>query len=574
MAAEPGRPVEVGDVTVLGEPTTYVDGSERVLAEVIGGAHDRSSASDELARHIHDWPSRYHLARERSNLLRPLTLDRTMRILDLGAGTGALTRYLGESGAEVVGLEGNLERARVAALRCHDLDNVEIACGRPSDLGADDRFDLITAIGVLEYAAHQVGGAGGAPTLLGEARDHLRPGGVLALAIENQMGLKYLLGYPEDHVGEPWVGLTGYPGYDLRTWSRRALTALLERAGFPAQRWLFPFPDYKLPSVVLAEAAYDDAEAGQLVDQLVSVPIREFAFDVAKVCDERAAHQQFVDAGLGPDVANSFLVLAGDAPPTVDHLVDPDTLAWVFDRERLRKWHRVKRIRVDSGLTIETERLDGGHDPVADRWLTQAVEPRQRYHRGPTLEQQLRAACARRDLAAVGSLLVSWRQGLEAQAGPGPDRGTNPFCDPGVERVLPPDHLDVGLGNFVGGGGAERVDREWRADGGVSLDLASLRALLYFVEGALATGATLPWPDARDRRDLVAGLASTCGIPAPEHSFARLLHAEGSLQALVTGGEEAAIAADLGDLLSKPLQVGDEERDGVPSPRRRRWWRR
>ena len=34
--------------------------------------------------------------------------------------------------------------------------------------------------------------------------------GVLILAIENQVGLKYLLSHPEDHLGLPWVGLEGY----------------------------------------------------------------------------------------------------------------------------------------------------------------------------------------------------------------------------------------------------------------------------------------------------------------------------------------------------------------------------
>ena len=46
-----------------------------------------------------------------------------------------------------------------------------------------------------------------------EALAHLRrltsPDGALILAIENQLGLRYLLGDHEDHLLEPWAGVEG-----------------------------------------------------------------------------------------------------------------------------------------------------------------------------------------------------------------------------------------------------------------------------------------------------------------------------------------------------------------------------
>src|SRR5690606_13740042 len=122
-------------------------------------------------------------------------------------------------GAEVVALEGNPARARAAAVRYADLANVEVVRGALDDLDADERFDLVLLVGVLEYAGSPIGGAGGAPAMLRRAVSHLRPGGALVVAIENQIGLKYLLGAREDHLGRPWVGIecyTGPPG--VRTW--------------------------------------------------------------------------------------------------------------------------------------------------------------------------------------------------------------------------------------------------------------------------------------------------------------------------------------------------------------------
>ena len=44
------------------------DGSEDRIVSVLRSASDRSSASDELAAHIDDWPTRYHFGRARTNL--------------------------------------------------------------------------------------------------------------------------------------------------------------------------------------------------------------------------------------------------------------------------------------------------------------------------------------------------------------------------------------------------------------------------------------------------------------------------------------------------------------------------
>lgn len=73
-----------------------------------------------------------------------------------------------------------------------------------------ERFDVVTLIGVLEYARKYFSvepGNDPVKATLEKARRMLKPGGVFLLAIENQLGLKYFAGRPEDHNGVPMYGI-------------------------------------------------------------------------------------------------------------------------------------------------------------------------------------------------------------------------------------------------------------------------------------------------------------------------------------------------------------------------------
>ena len=101
----------------------YTDGTaaEAYILDAIQTCRDVSSGSDELVQRIRDWPSEYHFSASRPTLLAPFDLQ-GLSVLEVGCGCGALTRYLGESGARVVALEGSLDRARITAARCRGLD--------------------------------------------------------------------------------------------------------------------------------------------------------------------------------------------------------------------------------------------------------------------------------------------------------------------------------------------------------------------------------------------------------------------------------------------------------------------
>ncbi|HSL18951.1 MAG TPA: methyltransferase [Methylomirabilota bacterium] len=532
----------------LGATRRYADGGEQRVLEVLANAEDRTDGSDELRRLASDWPTTYHLSPARSNLVRPIAIGPDHRILEVGAGTGALTRHLGERGARVLALEGDATRAKAVALRCSDLDNVEVVCGLLEELEDPDGFDLVVVIGVLEYA----GGAPGAdhPHLefLRRAAGLVRPEGALLLAIENQIGLKYLLGFSEDHLDEPWAGLAGYPGNPaVRTFSRTGLGSLLETSGLPAQRWYYPYPDYKMPSAILAVEAFEIEGATDFVDQLVGLPVRDPASPPTLFCDSRAAHRVFLDAGLGPDVANSFLVLAGRGATELERWIDPGAVAWHFASERRRRWRRFHVVRREGdALHLTSRPTHDGDRPAPAEWMQQLSSKDESYVTGPTVEQEALDACRRRDLDALRVVLARWHTSLLHNERPAPPPvAAHPYAATGA-RALPPDFFDANLSNFVDTGGTLAfVDREWHVGTGVDPDLARFRALWYLALDLVVSGVEQPFEPGATVTDITRRLVEMVDVVAEADLIERFYSAEAEVQAIVTGADAAAIERDL-----------------------------
>ena len=552
-----GELTEKSPVRVLGKGAEWADGSEDQVLSILREAQDRSSASDELAAKIHDWPTRYHFSRLRSKLLSPLRLGPGKRVLDLGGGSGPVGRRIAELGAELVLLDGSAARAEAAAERFRGLTNVDVAVGTVFDLDEGEPFDLVLAVGMLEWSTS---GPGGADGMLRKAASLLRPDGVLGVAIENAIGLKYLLGYAEDHVGLPWVGWEGYTGVErVRTYSRRELASMLAAAGLPEQAWFFPFPDYKLPTVVVSEEAYalDDAD---LVDAIVPRPcVPEPTLPVV-LADPRAAHRTMLRAGLGPDVANSFLVIAGRSGDAVDAHADRETLAWLSGTERKARFMRDRRlVRADSALTILDEESE-----ATDEWLTQRRFPSVPFERGEPLDRLISEALAVGDAGRTRELLTLWMQALRegaSAATPGTDQ--SPFAAEEGRLALPGDHIDSQPANYLlHEGSLRRIDAEWVAKGLLDFDLIVTRGLLQLAVDLLSRGVSTQRAHGRDVASVVAALADVCGVDAAP-ALERLPAAEAKLQSLVRGVPPDRARRDLERLLRTPA---DELAAGAAGP--------
>ena len=319
----------------------YSDGDEvenRLLRQ-LQEADDVSLASDELQRLMVDWPSEYHFTPLRANLLSPFSLEKFTNILEIGSGCGAITRLLGEqcTRSKIIALEGSPRRAEITKTRCRDLNNITVCQDSFSYFECDHPFDLVTMIGVLEYSPSFFEGKNPVVEALKRAYRLLDPNGVLIIAIENQLGLKYFNGCAEDHNGIAFSGINDlYPPGTVRTFGKKHLQHQVEMAGFNHLEFVYPFPDYKLPQLLLREEAFqcDKIDLSYMPGQYSS---RDYGFDGDKIFQEARTWNLLHKNGLVRDFANSFLMFAFKGNQSLKDITGP-WLAKAFSGRRKKRY--------------------------------------------------------------------------------------------------------------------------------------------------------------------------------------------------------------------------------------------
>lgn len=460
------------------------DSSEDGLLATLRAAADVSVFSSDLVAACVDWPSRYHLSTERANLLRPFAqyLQPGARVLEIGAGCGAVTRYLGESGADVLALEGSLRRANIARERTRELGNVAVVAERFQDFSVAQRFDVVTLIGVLEYASLFSDAQNPALHMLQVAKQLLAPGGRLILAIENQLGLKYLAGVPEDHLGQPMVGLEDrYQPRGARTYGRNELDALLQRAGYARSRFSAPLPDYKMPATILTGRGISADpvlfNAGALASQavLLDPQLTPTTFNLQRAWPVVAAN------GLALDLANSFLVeaVADDAA-----MAEQTALAYHYSTQRLGAYARETVFVAEQGQSVRVHARRLSDAPAADGGVRLHVERDMEYLQGPLLVDGIRAVLSQPGWTQA-DLIAEVRRYLQALAQVLHDEGHAIALD-SVDSVLPDDYLDATPSNLLctADGRIVYFDREWVVER-PTLGWLLLRSLLFTYGGSV-----------------------------------------------------------------------------------------
>jgi len=344
----------------------YSDGDiEDVLLEIAKDKENRdyATAIDESV----SWPVLYHFSEQRENIVSWLPIKKTDKVLEVGAGCGAITGALAKMAGQVTSVDLSKKRSSINAYRHEDNDNVTIHVGNFLDVepGLDNDYDYICLIGVFEYGQSYMGTDRPFHKFLEILTKHVKRDGRIVIAIENKLGLKYFAGCKEDHLGTYFSGVESYPqgGY-VRTFSRPGLEKIFNECGVNEYHFYYPYPDYKFPTTVFSDKRLP--LAGELSNNL-----RNFDRERLLLFNEKNAFDGIVEDGLFSVFSNSYMVILGPD-------VEVDFVR--FSNERTSKYaistvmcdedgkRVVKKYPLNSEAYGHIERLADTYKKLADKY--------------------------------------------------------------------------------------------------------------------------------------------------------------------------------------------------------------
>lgn len=505
----------------------YSDGlaSERYLDSVFDNATDLSSKSEELECYVKDWPSEYHLTRKRAQLLSGFKFDPKMRVLEVGCGCGAITRYLGETFDTVVSVEGNINRAHLARKRCNDLDSVSIICAPFQDIQFKSKFDIIFCVGVLEYSGYFIEAEDPYRAALQYFESMLSDNGILVVAIENQFGLKYFLGAREDHLGTRFEGVEGYrrrPEH-VRTFGKHELKSMLGDY-FRDLRFYYPFPDYKIPDCVLNEDFLLSGQAGEMLSQLES---RDYSGTLRFQWDEMSTVLELNRNRALDFFANSFIVVAARRHLTG---VSFPQSAVMYSAGRVNGYSTVTRVEssADSGLRVVKRKLRQDIPNSSSR--LEFVETESAWVNSPSIltEILIQARDPQTPLRDLLSPAKPWVEYLQQRSN---DGGGRLMLDGGM--------LDAIWANaYVRNSACTLIDQEWRWHQSLALNVVAIRAIYDFLSH-VETMAVVPKAlRFASGRTAITTIAAELGLKLEDKDIVDFIDIESVLANIVTGADE------------------------------------
>ena len=293
----------------------YEDSAEKFLLDFFKEKPESKRHSDiyKILNEDPSWDVFYNLHPQRRHILDWYEFQKGKSLLDIGAGTGAVSGIFLDKGLKVTALELTDIRAEILANRFRDKDGLTVIAGHLDDFKPKQQFDYLNMTGVLEYSGmfskdNKPNFLKSHMTLLQKCSSFLKKGGKIIIAIENPLGIRYLSGAVEDHYGELFQGVQNYPQYNgIRTFTKTELKKILVNSGFKEIDLYLPFPDYKMPRTVFHESYVDSFDQISLTSYLQNI---DYAHPLFKFFSEILFSHQLKKEKYISTFSNSFLIIA------------------------------------------------------------------------------------------------------------------------------------------------------------------------------------------------------------------------------------------------------------------------
>ena len=200
------------------------------------------NAIQEVLQESDSWETMYHLSPMRQNLLEWYEFKADAVILEVGAQAGVLTGFFASRAKKIVALEKDAELLEVNKVRNKRFDNIEFCLGSMDNLESENKYDYIVFVGTFEQG------------LLKTTKKLLKQDGILIIAGDNKMAMKYWAGAPDHSNGSVFSGITNnYKNGESRSFSKIEYEEFLKKEGFCNLTFYYPTPDYRFVSCLYSD---------------------------------------------------------------------------------------------------------------------------------------------------------------------------------------------------------------------------------------------------------------------------------------------------------------------------------
>jgi len=262
--------LESGESHSVEPSTCYRDTEKEKIFDILNlmnAGMKWDDAVEETFAETNPWLCSIVTSPKRYKFLEKMSLGENQRVLDIGAGWGQTAIPLARPN-KVCALEPTPERMdfiQAAAKQEHLEKNLFFIGSDYMEVEFQTKFDLILSIGVLEWiGAFRADGEVEEiqAAFLAKTKTDLGIDGRLVIGIENRLGLKYLLGANDDHIGIPNIACLTKDlskkkykhaaNKELRclTHSMAEYEKILQEAGYCKVQFFAALPDYKLPEKI------------------------------------------------------------------------------------------------------------------------------------------------------------------------------------------------------------------------------------------------------------------------------------------------------------------------------------
>ena len=456
------------------------------------------------------WSALYHLSHLRGNIIDFFPISEDQKVLEIGAGCGAVTGTLAKHAGSVTCIELSYRRSRINAYRNRQYDNIDIKVGNFQDIEKKlkEKYDYILLIGVLEYAHLYIDAINPYHEFLNLLSSHLNTGGQIVIAIENKYGMKYFAGCREDHTGRYYDGIEGYThGGGVRTFSRAGLMRLFHAAGYD-YRFYYPYPDYKLPITVYSDdrlpfkGDFNDNE-------------RNFDGERVSCFDEGAALDEALGDGYFPFFSNSYLCVlrkegrsgrgSGCYPIYSKHSTERDPLYQIRTDIIVDELNKKTVIKTPFSKEAVPHllRMADAYEGLKEEFRSTSFRPcpvRKVYNRsgelmhlefdyivGRSMDEEMKRLLSLGKGESCVEAIVKFAEALR-RAAVREFWATREFAEvfevtgvPGSLRSMMLTDVDLIFSNLIYNNGWNIIDYEWVFDFPVPVDFCIFRAVSYFL---------------------------------------------------------------------------------------------